>query len=128
MRGRATSGTCSCGEAPLDDSLAGLSRPISFDELWGHGVKNSIRGYSGRACTDGRKRVGCADQWSPNGQPLCYVGLGAKKSYNALYLMGAYDSSNGEYTTPFAQKLLVDAFKKAGKRHGEMLSPLQGAR
>jgi hypothetical protein len=51
-----------------------------------------------------------------NGQPLCYVGLGAKKSYNSLYLMGAYDSSNGTYTTPFTQKLLVDAFKKAGKR------------
>ena len=51
-----------------------------------------------------------------NGQPLCYVGLGAKKSYNSLYLMGAYDSSSGEYTTPFAQKLLVDGFKKAGKR------------
>ena len=51
-----------------------------------------------------------------NGQPLCYVALGAKKSYNSLYLMGAYDSSSGEYTTPFAQKLLVDAFKKAGKR------------
>jgi len=53
---------------------------------------------------------------TPNGQPLCYVGLGAKKSYNSLYLMGAYDSSTGKYTTPFAQKLLVDAFKKAGKR------------
>src|SRR6476469_9847616 len=51
-----------------------------------------------------------------NGQPLCYVGLGAKKSYNSLYLMGAYDSSDGTYTTPFSQKLLVDAFKKAGKR------------
>ena len=51
-----------------------------------------------------------------NGQPLCYVGLGAKKSYNSLYLMGVYDSSNGNYTTPFSQKLLVDAFKKAGKR------------
>ena len=51
-----------------------------------------------------------------NGQPLCYVGLGAQKNYNSLYLMGAYDSSNGEYTTPFAKKLLVDAFKKAGKR------------
>ena len=24
-----------------------------------------------------------------NGQPLCYVGLKAKKSYNSLYLMGA---------------------------------------
>src|SRR4249919_4060314 len=37
-----------------------------------------------------------------NGQPLCYVGLGAKKSYNSLYLMGAY-GSDGNYTTPFAQ-------------------------
>ena len=51
-----------------------------------------------------------------NGQPLCYVGLGAKKSYNSLYLMGAYQSSNGQYTTPFSETLLVDAFKKAGKR------------
>ena len=50
-----------------------------------------------------------------NGQPLTYVGLGAKKSYNSLYLMGTY-SSNGEYTPPFSEKLLVDAFKKAGKR------------
>jgi hypothetical protein len=30
--------------------------------------------------------------------------------------MGAYDSSNGKYTTPFSGTLLVDAFKKAGKR------------
>jgi hypothetical protein len=44
------------------------------------------------------------------------VGLGAKKSYNSLYLMGVYDSSSGEYTTPFPEKLLVDAFQKAGKR------------
>src|SRR6476661_7378680 len=51
-----------------------------------------------------------------NGQPLCYVGLGAQKNYNSLYLMGVYDSSNGKYTTPFSEKLLVDAFKKAGKR------------
>lgn len=51
-----------------------------------------------------------------NGQPLCYVGLGAQKSYNSLYLMGAYASSNGEYTSPFSQQLLVDAFRKAGKR------------
>jgi hypothetical protein len=50
-----------------------------------------------------------------NGQPLCYVALGAKKNYNSLYLMGVY-GSGGEYTTPFAEKLLVDAFKKAGKR------------
>jgi hypothetical protein len=51
-----------------------------------------------------------------NRQPLCYVGLGAKKNYNSLYLMGAYQSSDGEYTTPFSQKALVNAFKKAGKR------------
>jgi hypothetical protein len=51
-----------------------------------------------------------------NGQPLCYIGLGAQKHYNSLYLMGAYDSSDGKYTSPFSQKLLVDAFKKAGKR------------
>ena len=51
-----------------------------------------------------------------NGQPLCYVALGAQKNYNSLYLMGAYESSSGEYTSPFSQKLLVDAFKKAGKR------------
>jgi hypothetical protein len=51
-----------------------------------------------------------------NGQPLCYVALGAHKSYNSLYLMGAYDGSSGDYTSPFSQKLLVDAFKKAGKR------------
>jgi hypothetical protein len=51
-----------------------------------------------------------------NGQPLCYIGLGAQKRYNSLYLMGAYDSSNGKYTSPFSEKLLVDAFRKAGKR------------
>ncbi len=51
-----------------------------------------------------------------NGQPLSYVGLGAKTNYNSLYLMGTFESSNGEYTTPFSEKLLVDAFKKAGKR------------
>src|SRR6185436_13238624 len=45
-----------------------------------------------------------------NGQPLCYVGLGAKKSYDSLYLMGVHDSSTGEYTTPFSENLLVDAF------------------
>src|SRR3954452_14541869 len=35
-----------------------------------------------------------------NGQPLCYVGLGAQKNYNSLYLMGVHDSSDGTYTTP----------------------------
>lgn len=44
-----------------------------------------------------------------NGQPLCYVGLGAQKNYNSFYLLGAYDGSNGH-------KVLADAFKKAGKR------------
>ena len=42
--------------------------------------------------------------------------LAAKKSHNSLYLMGAYDSSNGKYTTPFAHRLFVGAFKRAGKR------------
>ena len=51
-----------------------------------------------------------------NGQPLCYVGLGAKKSYNSLYLMGTFDSSTGKYTSPFSERLLVDAFERAGKR------------
>jgi len=51
-----------------------------------------------------------------NGQPLSDVGLGAQKSYNPLYLMGIHDSSSGEYTSPFSEKLLVDAFTKAGKR------------
>jgi len=50
-----------------------------------------------------------------NGQPLCYVGLGARKNYNSLYLMGVYNP-DGTYTTPFSRKLLVDAFRKAGKR------------
>jgi hypothetical protein len=44
-----------------------------------------------------------------NGQPLSYVALGAQKNYNSLYLMGAYDGSNGA-------KRLAEAFKKAGKR------------
>ena len=51
-----------------------------------------------------------------NGQPLIYVGLGGKKSYNSLYLMGTFDSATGKYTTPFSEKLLVEGFKKAGKR------------
>jgi hypothetical protein len=51
-----------------------------------------------------------------NGQPLTYVGLGALKSYNSMYLMGAYESTSGKYTPPFSEKELADAFKKAGKR------------
>jgi hypothetical protein len=50
-----------------------------------------------------------------NKQPLCYVALGAQKNYNSLYLMGLYDTS-GTYTTPFPEKLLAEAFKKADKR------------
>ncbi len=44
------------------------------------------------------------------------MGLGAQKNYNSLYLMGTHDSSTGKYTTPFSEKLLADAFRKAGKR------------
>src|SRR6476661_5974899 len=51
-----------------------------------------------------------------NGQPLCYVALGAQKNYNSLYLMGAYDTSNGDETSAFPRKRLADAFTKAGKR------------
>ena len=51
-----------------------------------------------------------------NGQPLCYVGLGAQKNYNSLYLMGVFEGSSGDYTSPFPRKLLADAFKQAGKR------------
>jgi hypothetical protein len=51
-----------------------------------------------------------------NGQPLSYIALGAKKNFNSLYLMGTHDSSSGEYTPPFDERLLVKAFKKAGKR------------
>ena len=50
-----------------------------------------------------------------NGQPLCYVALGAQKNYNSLYLMGAYESTNGEYKAPFSRDFLADAFRKAGK-------------
>lgn len=51
-----------------------------------------------------------------NGQPLSYIALGAKKNFNSLYLMGTHESSTGKYTPPFDEKLLVNAFKKAGKR------------
>ena len=44
-----------------------------------------------------------------NGQPLCYVALGAHKSYSSLYLMGCYGNAK---LTDF----LKDEFKKAGKR------------
>jgi hypothetical protein len=51
-----------------------------------------------------------------NGQPLCYVGLAAQKNYNSLYLMGVFESSSGDYTSPFSRGFLADAFRKAGKR------------
>ncbi len=44
-----------------------------------------------------------------NGQPLCYVALGAQKKYNALYLMGCYGASS-------QHNYLKDAFEKAGKK------------
>ena len=44
-----------------------------------------------------------------NGQPLCYVGLGAKKSYNSLYLMSVYGSREHE-------KRLRDGFVESGKK------------
>ena len=44
-----------------------------------------------------------------NGQPLCYVALGTHKSYNTLYLMGAYGSA-----TQRAE--LEAAFKTSGKK------------
>jgi hypothetical protein len=44
-----------------------------------------------------------------NGQPLCYVALGAQKNYSSLYLMGCY--GNAKLTA-----FLKDEFKKAGKK------------
>ena len=44
-----------------------------------------------------------------NGQPLCYIGLASQKNYNSLYLMGVYGD-------PKREKLLADAFAKAGKK------------
>ena len=44
-----------------------------------------------------------------NGQPLCYIGLASQKNYNSLYLMGVYGD-------PKKEKLLADAFAKAGKK------------
>ena len=65
-----------------------------------------------------------------NGQPLCYVGLGAKKSYNSLYLMGAYDSSNGTYNNAVLREAARRRIQESREapRHGAVLSPLQGAR
>src|SRR3954453_23082927 len=64
-----------------------------------------------------------------NGQPLCYVGLGAKKSYNSLYLMGlrqlerqVHDAVRRE-----AARRRIQESREAA-RHGEVLPPLQGAR
>lgn len=44
-----------------------------------------------------------------NGQPLGYVALAAQKTNYSLYLMGVYANSAQE-------KLLKDAYKKAGKK------------
>ncbi|KAB2962188.1 MAG: DUF1801 domain-containing protein [Thermoanaerobaculia bacterium] len=44
-----------------------------------------------------------------NGQPLCYAGLAAQKSYVSLYLMSVYASSDEE-------KWLRAEFKRAGKK------------
>jgi hypothetical protein len=44
-----------------------------------------------------------------NGQPLCYVALGAHKNYCSLYLMSAYGD-------PKEAAWLASAFKRAGKK------------
>ena len=44
-----------------------------------------------------------------NGQPLCYVGLAAQKSHNALYLTGVYQD-------PEQEKWLKKACRDAGKK------------
>lgn len=44
-----------------------------------------------------------------NKQPLSYVGLGAQKNYNTLYMMRVYGDKKQEQT-------LRDAFKRAGKK------------
>ncbi len=44
-----------------------------------------------------------------NKQPLCYAALAAQKNYNALYLMSVYGD-------PAREKILKDAYKKAGKK------------
>jgi hypothetical protein len=44
-----------------------------------------------------------------NGQPLCYVALGAHKNYCSLYLMSAYGD-------PKEAAWLAAAFKEAGKK------------
>ena len=65
-----------------------------------------------------------------NGQPLCYVGLGAKKSYNSLYLMGAYEQLERQVHNAVlreAARRRIQESREAA-RHGEVLSPLQGAR
>ena len=50
-----------------------------------------------------------------NGQPLCYIGLGAQKNYNALYLMGCYDTK-GSYVESAGPSFLKEEFRKAGKK------------
>lgn len=44
-----------------------------------------------------------------NGQPLAYAGLAAQKNHYALYL-------NGVYSDEAAERALIDAYARAGKR------------
>jgi Domain of unknown function (DU1801) len=44
-----------------------------------------------------------------NKQPLCYAGLAAQKSFNTIYLMGAYGD-------PKQRQQLEEAFRKSGKK------------
>ena len=44
-----------------------------------------------------------------NGEPLCYVGLAARKNGFSLYLMGAH-------ADPGQARALKDAYRKAGKK------------
>ena len=44
-----------------------------------------------------------------NGQPLCYIGLGAHKNYNTLYLMGAYKTLDDLELTSVAKVIGMSA-------------------
>ena len=46
-----------------------------------------------------------------NGHPLSYIGLGAQKNYNALYLLGEYGPQS-----PGPQGSLREAFAREGKK------------
>ena len=64
-----------------------------------------------------------------NGQPLCYVGLGAKKSYNSLYLMGAVRELERQVHDAVLREAAHRRIQEGREaaRHGEVLSPLQEA-